>query len=101
MIPRQESPERAAAVVPAKAQLVRAGAFRRDGIALLLQRLRGASAVGGIVLARSIDTPALEQNWRYVNRHKATLRHTGRNMYLYLLHRLGHLLNLERWGMAA
>ena len=78
-------------------QLCGVGELRRHGLPKLLAALRQEVVQPPIVVVKSIDTEAVEQNWRQLNRHKATLRHAGPKMYLYLLHRVAHLLNIDRW----
>ena len=86
------------ATCPSLARLLSVGVCRRDEYSDLLKLLRTATeAVTPVVLTYGVDTQAVEQNWRLINRHKAILRHTGPEMYLYLLHRLAHLVNLKRW----
>ena len=78
-------------------ELVRVGVFRRDGVAKVLEVLRAGVSVDGVTVVKNANTEAVEENWRLINRHKATLRHSGKHMYFYLLHRIGHLLNQRRW----
>ena len=85
----------------AGARLVSAGDGRRDYYRLLYDLIREArSPWAPVMFTYGVDTQAVEQNWRQVNRHKATLRHAGRELYMYLLHRIGHLLNLKRWNLS-
>ena len=93
------NPEGDEVVCTGGARLHSVGDCRRDDYSLLLSSLRNANeAIVPIVFTHGVDSQAVEQNWRLINRHKATLRHAGPEMYLYLLHRLGHLLNQRRWA---
>ena len=79
-------------------QLTRTKQFAREPMALLIDALSACTDNPMLVSFISTpDTQAVEQNWRYVNRHKLTLHSTGPRLYRYLLHRLGHLLNERRW----
>ena len=86
-----------AAWVRKGAALVAAGVFRRDGREAVRQALAAGGAVSGVTVVKTSNTEAVEENWRFINRHKATLRHAGAEMYFYLLHRIAHLLNVRRW----
>ena len=96
------SPEGEEQLCKGGARLHSVGDCRRDDYVHLLQKLRTANEeVMPVVFTHGVDSQAVEQNWRLVNRHKATLRHVGPEMYLYLLHRLAHLLNQRRWTARA
>ena len=67
----------------------------------LLGQLRDADEpVHHVCFENGLVSQAAEQNWRILNRHKATLQHTGPRMYVFLLHRVAHLLNLRKWPRA-
>ena len=88
--------------IPSRADIVGVGFLRKDEYSMLLKKLSSAQApIFPVCFEHGINSQAVEQNWRQINRHKATLRHAGRNMYLFLLHRIGHLLNIRRWSGAA
>lgn len=79
------------------ASLVSAGSFRRYRVSYLHEKLRTAhEPLSPEEFTVGVDTQAVERNWRQINRHNATLRYAGRQMYMYLLHRIGHLLNQRR-----
>ena len=79
-------------------QLTRTKQFAREPMAFLIDALSVCTDNHKPVsFIKTPDTQAVEQNWRYLNRHKLTLHNTGPRLYRYLLHRLGHLLNERRW----
>jgi hypothetical protein len=78
-----------------------AGVIRRDGVSALVASLKVSNLdVEGVTVVKPRNTQAMEENWRVINRHKSTLRHTGRFVYDYLLHRIGHLRNLRLWKLS-
>ncbi|CAK0890529.1 unnamed protein product, partial [Prorocentrum cordatum] len=95
---RLRDAEGQAAWVRKGAALVAAGVFRRDGREAVRQALTSHEAVSGVTVVKTSNTEAVEENWRFINRHKATLRHAGAEMNFYLLHRIAHLLNVRRWA---
>jgi len=79
-------------------ELVRTPRFARDAMATLIDSLKTEQCDSAVELIVSVDSQAVGQNWRYMNRHKLTLHFCGPYLYWFLLHRLGHLLNERRWA---
>jgi hypothetical protein len=95
------SPEGTRVLVPRGASLLRVGVFQRSGYKAIFEELsKNSSAAVLLTVVKNVNTQAMEQHWRIFNRHKATFRHLSKACYLYLLHRLGHLLNVKRWAPA-
>ena len=81
-------------------RLVGVNARRRDSIDEVRQAALAAGTPSeSVVFRKTVDTQAVEQNWVKVDRHKATLRHSGKEFYFFYLHRIAHLLNKRRWNM--
>ena len=73
--------------------------FARHGWTdLLAQVTQNEHRVLLVTVVLNTNTQVMEQHWKILNRHKATLRHASRGVYDFLVHRLVHLLNMRRWS---